>query len=500
MILNVFGQVTRTWCNVTLGLLNLLLNTVHSVQHSPGASPTETEEYTEQKYIPNDIRSVREKFDLEPSTTTHATCVRCCCTYPPILKKKMSTYPERCTFKKYRGSKPCGQLLVKTRRNRTTKSTIPIRPFVVQDYNDFLAGLLSRPGLESAIERGTKLNDKHQLWDIKDGTGMSEIMGPDGKVFMDGLQRSDLRLAWSLSVDWFNPHGNKTSGKKKSVGSIAMALLNLPPSIRYKAENLYVVGVIPGPREPSLDEINHFLRPLVNFFLPAWQKGTWFTKTVEHPEGRLAKSVIAVAVNDLPAARKVGGFAGPNSEHLCHLCWVRRSGKGNIAYETWQSRTYQEHLEAAMRWRDAETKTHQNKIFKETGVRWSELLRLPYWNPTRFLVIDGMHNLFLGLVQHHFRDLIVVDKLANQELRRSSKPAAKPATTHELEKARLLVESGATMAALNRIRVPVLLTLVEERGRTNAIGSATGKKRTLKKDLINALLVSVLYDDGMTGA
>ncbi|KAF9224267.1 hypothetical protein BS17DRAFT_704264 [Gyrodon lividus] len=93
---------------------------------------------------------------------------------------------------------------------------------------------------------------------------------------MDGLKRSNLRLAWSLSIDQFNPHGNKTARKKKLVGSIVMALLNLPPSLQYRAENLYLVGIIPGPREPSLEEINHSLHPLVNFFLPAWKDGTWF--------------------------------------------------------------------------------------------------------------------------------------------------------------------------------------------------------------------------------
>ncbi|KIJ05743.1 hypothetical protein PAXINDRAFT_93040, partial [Paxillus involutus ATCC 200175] len=183
--------------------------------------------------------------------------------------------------------RPCGQLLVKTTKVGGVKASVPIRPFTVQDYDNFLAGLLSCPGMEAAMERGTMLNDKYELWDIKDGTGITEIAGPDGKPFMDGLQRSDLRLAWSLSVDWFNPHGNKIAGKKKSVGSMAMALLNLPPSLRYKAENLYLVGVIPGPREPSLDEINHFLQPVVDFFLPAWKDGTWFTKTSLHPEGRL---------------------------------------------------------------------------------------------------------------------------------------------------------------------------------------------------------------------
>ena len=179
--------------------------------------------------IPHDIRTVHKKFNLEPSMQTLATCVRCSCTYAAVAKgKKIAMYyPERCSFKKYRGSQPCGQLLVKTTKAGSTRTNLSIRPFVVQSYNNFLGSLLSRPGMEEAMEQGTMLNDKHQLWDIKDGTGITEITGPDGKPFMDGLQRSDLRLAWSLSVDWFNPHSNKITGKKKSVGSIALALLNL---------------------------------------------------------------------------------------------------------------------------------------------------------------------------------------------------------------------------------------------------------------------------------
>ncbi|KAG1901630.1 uncharacterized protein F5891DRAFT_979441 [Suillus fuscotomentosus] len=68
------------------------------------------------------------------------------------------------------------------------------------------------------MDHGMMMNEKYHLWDIKDGTVMQEILGPDRKPFMDGLRRRDLRLAWSLSMDWFNPHGNKTSGKKKSMG------------------------------------------------------------------------------------------------------------------------------------------------------------------------------------------------------------------------------------------------------------------------------------------
>jgi hypothetical protein len=69
-----------------------------------------------------------------------------------------------------------------------------------------------------------------------------------------------------------------------------------------------------------------------------------------------------------------------------------------------------EHRAAAEEWRNAETKLECNKIFGRHGVRWSELLQLPYWDPVWFVVIDGMHNLFLGVVQYHFRNLITIDK------------------------------------------------------------------------------------------
>jgi hypothetical protein len=323
----------------------------------------------------------------------------------------------------------------------------------------------------------------HKGWDR-----ITEMAGPDGKPFMDGLQRSDLRLAWSLSVDWFNPHGNKIAGKKKSVGSIAMALLNLPPSIQYKAENLYVLHVIPGPREPSLDEINHFLHPLVEFFMPAWKNGTWFIKTDQHPEGRLACSVITVAVNDLPVVWKVGGFAGPTAAHFCNLCWLQKSDISNILCETWRHRTHQEHLAAATKWRDAETKQERDRIFKDTSVRWSEPLHLPYWDPLRFIVIDVMHNLFLGLVQFHFRDLVVIDKPANQEGHKGNAAPAKPINLKALENARMIWKSGASASSLNRLNLPILKKLLKECGKAGAMDPM--KKRTKKMDIIQVLLVS----------
>lgn len=55
----------------------------------------------------------------------------------------------------------------------------------------------------------------------------------------------------------------------------------------------------------------------------------------------------------------------------------------------------------AKAWRDALTSTEQEKLFKDHDVCWSELWRLPYWDPTQMLVIDSMHCILESLVHYH---------------------------------------------------------------------------------------------------
>ncbi|KAG2045527.1 hypothetical protein BDR06DRAFT_900580, partial [Suillus hirtellus] len=90
----------------------------------------------------------------------------------------------------------------------------------------------------------------------------------------------------------------------------------------YKAENMYLDGIILEPREPALEEINHFLQLIVDFFLPSWKDEIWFTKTINHTAGRLTRSVIVVAVNDLLAACKLAGHAGPTANQMYRLYWL----------------------------------------------------------------------------------------------------------------------------------------------------------------------------------
>ena len=59
-------------------------------------------------------------------------------------------------------------------------------------------------------------------------------------------------------------------------------------------------------------------------------------------------------------------------------------------------------------WQNRSTTDHRStasRIESESGYRDTVLLRLPYFSPTRMLVIDTMHNLFLGTGKHVIKDI-----------------------------------------------------------------------------------------------
>jgi hypothetical protein len=86
-----------------------------------------------------------------------------------------------------------------------------------------------------------------------------------GRLFVDRPGKEG-RYLFALNVDFFNSEGMTIRGASTSSGIIAAACLNLPLEIRYKPENMYLAGVIPGPKEPRLMELNHYMRPVVDQF------------------------------------------------------------------------------------------------------------------------------------------------------------------------------------------------------------------------------------------
>ena len=135
------------------------------------------------------------------------------------------------------------------------------------------------------------------MFDVVDGKFWKEFLDYNGQQ----LYFSDPRnLGVILNIDWFQPFENVNH----SCGVIYLALLNLPRELRFKWENVILVGIIPGPKEPKLT-VNSYLKPLIDDLLKFWNPGELL---VENGQLALYKVALCCISSDLAATRKCCGF------------------------------------------------------------------------------------------------------------------------------------------------------------------------------------------------
>jgi len=380
----------------------------------------------ELKRIPHDSRTVLRRFQLDPITTTYIMCSECYALYPLTITKKS------CIHKPTEESEPCGAPILQSVRQTTGNHHqensssaseadggegggdgdhyAPIKTYTHQSFKHWLASMLCRPGMEDIIDDYDRLfAEKDHIEDIWDTKFLQDF--PDStqtaherKPFFTPAMKQDGRYAFSLSADSFNPFGNITAKHTISATGINMVLLNLPPHSRHKTENFYHAGVIPGPGKPSNEQMNHFTQLIVDEFIPLYDHGLGFSKTAKYPNGRTCKCIIAILVTDALAARQIAGFRSVTSYHPCSFCLVTIHDLETLT-QPWPERNPTQHREYATRWKSALTLADRKKIEEAHQIRWSPLLELSYWNPSQSTVIDSMHNLYLGLVQDHCRNV-----------------------------------------------------------------------------------------------
>lgn len=392
--------------------------------------------------IPIDIRSATALFNLEAKATVYAVCPKCHSIWAPDPKKAIPSYPKECKFSRYKST--CKEQLTRPKVVEGQTFYVPIKHYVAFDFKDWMGGMLSRPKYEEMMDDSWKrmtLPSDGTITDIFQGSILRNFKGPDKKTHFS-VGGDEGRYVFSLSFDGFNPLGNKEAGKKISCGLISLVCLSLPAQLRYKPENMFVAGIVAGPKEPPLDRLNPYLSPLIDTFLDFWNFGVNYTRTCRFKTGRCVRCAIVAVVCDLLAARKIGGFSPHSHNFFCAICTcVRRQpkytakaaeegmsefehdklrqrrrdnrvtrcagyeGLNDCEYQTWERRTNESCREHAEKWKNAPSAAKAQSYFDQSGLRWSELLRLPYFDPSRFIVVDSMHNLFLGLIMEHFRGI-----------------------------------------------------------------------------------------------
>ena len=94
-------------------------------------------------------------------------------------------------------------------------------------------------------------------------------------------------------------------------------LCNLSREERFKPNNILILGIIPGPNEPSKHQINNYLAPFVDKLIE-FSSGIKLLATFEYKEGRKIYVALILSANDVSAARKICGHASHAVK--CHRC------------------------------------------------------------------------------------------------------------------------------------------------------------------------------------
>ena len=190
---------------------------------------------------------------------------------------------------------------------------VPRKTYPYQSLHDAISFMVSKPDFLAKCEfwrgRAGKVPD-NTFADIYDGKIWKEF---ESERYNHYLQFPG-NLLLSLNVDWFQPF----SRTRYSVGTIYLVVLNLPREERYKMENVILVGIIPGPKEPKLT-LNSYLAPLV---LELDEAYNGWNIPVKHTQFKAVSvcACLGCVTCDVPAARKVCGFLGHTAQLGCSKC------------------------------------------------------------------------------------------------------------------------------------------------------------------------------------
>ncbi|MBW0497866.1 hypothetical protein O181_037581 [Austropuccinia psidii MF-1] len=397
--LHLFCNVSLENCTIAIKMIINILNLVFEHRNTISHIPT----------IPRDPRTLIKKAHLDVELTDFICCRQCFHLYkigwdtPLTCSYKQFSTSECCNEElfvhkpTFKGNKDVGEITPFFGRLSTTPSIIgtPRCLFVFQRISTWLRWLLSRPDTECLIDQWIERIQLDQeyghLTDIQHGSNFKNIVWKD--------KPNSLKLALSLFVDWFNPRGNKLSGKVESMGIFAISCVNLPPTCRNKLSHMCIFGIMPGPYAPNPQTLNHLLKPLVDELIEL--DSNIFIPTYQYPAGRIIQVKLLSVYGDILATKKVVGFASHSATQFCSFCHVQAQDLSLM--QLGQRRMKNETISAAHASKNATNKNAQDKLLRSTGIRWSELNRLSYWDPSQHVILGIMHNWLEGILQCHFR-------------------------------------------------------------------------------------------------
>ncbi|KIJ07324.1 hypothetical protein PAXINDRAFT_182502 [Paxillus involutus ATCC 200175] len=188
-----------------------------------------------------------------------------------------------------------------------------------------------------------------------------------------------LGLQITINLDWFGI----TDNRPHSTGGVYASFNNLHRGVRFLQHNVILVTTIPGPKEPSLEQLNHSIEPFVVDFKRVYS-GV-LMDICSRPTPRRVRNALAMTTSDVPASRKLNAKAGHSHKvHTCDQCFVTLEEvnlPSGYDIQNFRLREDFSQLGHAYQSKHATTVAARKKIVNEFGVRWSVLNEIPGYCP-----------------------------------------------------------------------------------------------------------------------
>ena len=214
---------------------------------------------------PQNVYAMRKALGCSDSFQVFVVCPACHKTYKfedcvTVCGSKKDS--KRCKYVQYpnhprtSGRAPCNTPLLRSVALQNGKTLLyPFKSYCYRSLIVSLQSLLLRPGFLDACQQWrNQTTDLDKLSDLYGGKIWKEFLNYGGEPFL----ALPTGIAFMLNIDWFQPYTHTVY----SVGVIYLVIMNLPRTVRFKRQNVIVVGII-GPTEPDHDELNNYLEPLV---------------------------------------------------------------------------------------------------------------------------------------------------------------------------------------------------------------------------------------------
>ncbi|KAI5827021.1 hypothetical protein K523DRAFT_310242 [Schizophyllum commune Tattone D] len=214
-------------------------------------------------------------------------------------------------------------------------------------------------------------------------------------------------LLLQINIDWFQA----VKGACHSTGALYTTILNNPRGIRNLREETQLTMMFPGPHEPTLKQQNNVMREFVNdiallydgIILPVVQEGAGLRDEYFHAS-------ILNDNSDLPASRKTSAIAGCTSIFFmcpnCPATFYSLTSATCFDRSTFVLRDPWRYLKYSFRYKELGP-DFEEEIFTRRGIRHAVTHELPNWMPGITGVIDFMHCVYLCMVKHLCKDILL---------------------------------------------------------------------------------------------